>query len=233
MTLCHFNARTEFEKSENTVTFSGCGDIMRVFKPVLALFLLGSLISAPAFAQEKDIDESGKDRLNVGDLPHYDVPEDLYTPEGDSFAALRLFTLEQWTRIRLTNHPLYHYVLSAAKFRAYSSYCKRHELNVNMKPINRLATMNLIEIITSQYEEPEWAKFVGMTDDQTRAWLSDMAHDVYAFEFAAALSTQNEDRESKEASTQQYCLLVEKQSSADYIGLAATARRQLPENKRN
>jgi hypothetical protein len=205
---------------------------MRVLIQFFAVIFFAFSVSASIAAQENDIEGSGQDRLNIGDLPHYDVPEDLYTPEVDAFAALRLFTLEQWTRIRLTNHPLYHYVLAAAKFRAYSSYCKRHELNVNMKPINRLVTMNLIEIITSQYEEPEWAKFVGMSDDQAREWLSDMAHDVYAFEFAAALSTQNEDRVAKEASTQQYCLLIEKQSFADYVGLQATARRQLPEDKR-
>jgi hypothetical protein len=206
---------------------------MRVLIQFWAVIFCVFSVSASILAQENDIDDSGKDRLKVGGLPHYDVPEDLFTPENDEFAGLRMFTLEQWTRIRLTNHPLYQYVLSAAKFRAYATYCKRHELNVNLKFINRLVTMNLIEIITAQYEEPEWAKFVGMSDDQTREWLSDMAHDVYAFEFAAALSEQNEDREDKEASTQQYCLLVEKQSFADYVGLLATARRQLPEAKRN
>ncbi|WP_262689901.1 hypothetical protein [Kordiimonas aestuarii] len=173
-----------------------------------------------------------QDSLSLDVLPHYDVPHDLFQPEPKDFAKLRVFTLDQWTRIRLTNHPLYHYVLAAAKFRAYYTYCKRNDLNVDMVPISKLSIMNLIEIISAQYEEPEWAKFIGMTDDQTRQYLADLAHDVYAFEFAAALSEQNEERVKMEATTQQYCLLVEKKNFDEYIGLLATAKRQLPADKR-
>ena len=202
---------------------------MRIIGKKIIPVLLGIMAATSVSAQESE--DEDKNKLSLDELPKYDVPRDLFMPEAKGFAKLRAFTLDHWTRIRLTNHPLYHYVLSAAKFRAYFTYCKRNDLNVDMGPINKLSLMNLIEIVSAQYEEPEWANFVGLSDDQTRQYLADVSHDVYAFEFAAALSVQNEDRVKMEATTQQYCLLVEKKNFDEYIGLLATAKRQLPADK--
>ncbi|WP_417465483.1 hypothetical protein [Kordiimonas sp.] len=201
---------------------------MRLSSKIFSLFLPLCLLGTGAVAQQY----APKEKASVLDVPHYEVPEQLFLPEDKGLAELRVFTMEQWTRIRLTNHTLYHYVLAASKFRAYVNYCKRHDLNVDLTPINRLVHMNLTEIITAQWEEPEWAKFVGKEDNTTRDYIRDLAFDVYAFEFAAALADLSTERNELGSTVQQYCLTIAKPYYDEYIGLQATARRQLPVDKR-
>ncbi|WP_417450033.1 hypothetical protein [Kordiimonas sp.] len=200
---------------------------MQIFSRFFTPFLLGFIALSSVSAQEA----GNKDRLSLENLPTYDVPRNLFEAEEAGLAKLRTFTLDQWSRIRLTNHPLYHYVLAAAKFRAYINYCKRHDLNVDMAPINKLALMNLIEINSAQYEEPEWANFVGKEDNDTKRYLWDVSHDVYAFEFAAALADMGVSRTEIGATIQQYCLTIAKPNFEEYVGLLATAKRQLPVDK--
>ncbi|WP_417461614.1 hypothetical protein [Kordiimonas sp.] len=201
---------------------------MRLSSKIFSLFLPLCLATTAVQAQQY----APKEKASVLDVPDYEVPEGLFQPEDKGLADLRVFTMEQWTRIRLTNHPLYHYVLAASKFRAYVNYCKRHDLNVDLVPINSLIHMNLTEIITAQWEEPEWAKFVGKEDDTTREYIRDVAFDVYAFEFAAALADLSANRKELGTTVQQYCLTIAKPYYEEYIGLRATAMRQLPERER-
>lgn len=201
---------------------------MRLSSKIFSLFLPLCLAFSSAHAQQY----KPQDPATVLDVPHYEVPPNLFLPEDEGLASLRVFTMEQWTRIRLTNHPLYHYVLAASKFRAYVNYCKRHDLNVDLIPINSLVHMNLTEIITAQWEEPEWAKFVGKEDDVTRNYIRDVGFDVYAFEFAAALADLSANRKELGTTIQQYCLTIAKTNYEEYVGLRATAMRQLPEKER-
>ena len=185
---------------------------MRLSLPSIIL-LLTCFATEPASAQEEA-------------APEYRVPDRLYEPDTEELAELRQFTTDKWLGVRTTRHQLYGYVRGAAAFRAYVHFCKRHDLNVDMKPINRLAVGNLVEITSAHFEEPQWGKLAGLSDDAIRAFLSDQAQDVYAFEFAHAIEAAKTAQAASGETTVAYCKTIEHERYQDYIGLLATARRQ-------
>jgi len=171
---------------------------------------------APAWAQETD-----------GADAQIRVPDQLFTPETKALNDLRMWSFDKWLGVRQTNHPLYHYALGAARFRAYLNFCKRHDMNVDMHPIETLAIGNLVNIISAHYEEPEWGAFTGMSDDAIRAFLSDMARDIYAYEFSNAIREQQIAKEASGQINKHYCESIARASFQDYVALRATAKREI------
>ncbi|TNE63890.1 MAG: hypothetical protein EP335_08820 [Alphaproteobacteria bacterium] len=143
---------------------------------------------------------------------------------------LRSFSLSLWPRFRDTNQQYYTYVRAATDFRAYLDVCKRHDLNVHLESVNRLAVRYLEEIVTAHYEEPEWAKLEGKTDAEKKALITDFANDVLAFEYGLTLVAFREKAKATGLSDKQYCESIVREYQNKYIALLATARRQLESN---
>lgn len=161
------------------------------------------------------------------DTGSFTVPDKLFDPETKALNDLRIWSFEKWLGVRQTNHPLYHYPLGAARFRAYLHFCKRHQLNVDMHPIETLAIGNLVEIISAHYEETEWAAFKDLNDDDIRSFLSDLARDIYAYEYANAVTEQKTAKEASGKINKFYCEDIARENFQDYVALRATAKRQL------
>ncbi len=165
--------------------------------------------------------------LNAQDEPSFPIPDPLFEAEDPDLAALRSWSMDKWMAVRKTNHPLYHNALGAARFRSYVYFCRRHELNVNMPVLNELALKNLSNIIIAHFEETEWSKFGDMDPADVRRFLSDLGQDIYAFEYAMAITEKNEAKARQEMTTQSYCASIAKENQDNYIALRATAKRQL------
>lgn len=139
---------------------------------------------------------------------------------------LRLVSLDLWLKFRRTNQQLYHYIKDASDFRAYSHLCKRHELNVNLAPINALVSRNLQQILLAHYEEPDYAVLEAMPREEQAALMKDMAADVYGFEYGYRVSAQQSLIEAASSTVNNYCVQAEERYYGKYIALLATARRQ-------
>lgn len=161
------------------------------------------------------------------ETPTITVPDPIFKAENSKLAALRLWSMEKWMTVRKTNHPLYHYALNSARFRAYHNICKRHDLNVDLTLLNELALWNLSEIVIAHYEEPEWANFEGLNEDAIRTFIGDLGQDIYAFEYAVALNDLQDAKELAGSTTKAYCTSIAKENYDSYIVLRATAKRQL------
>lgn len=139
---------------------------------------------------------------------------------------LRLVSLDLWLKFRRTNQQLYNYITEASEFRAYSHLCKRHDLNVNLAPINALVSRHLQQILLAHYEEPDYAILEAMSKNEQASLMQDMAADLYGFEYGYRLSRAQSLIEDASATTNNYCVQAEKTYYGKYIALLATARRQ-------
>lgn len=155
------------------------------------------------------------------------VPDPLFKAESAALSELRRWSLDKWQMVRKTNHPLYHNALGVIRFRTYIQLCRRTDLKVDMATLDEMAAANLSEIVAAHYEEPEWAKFSGMPDDAIRTYLADVGQDIYAFEYAMALTEQRTAKDLSEQTTKAFCTGIAKENHDNYIALRATAKRQL------
>lgn len=147
-------------------------------------------------------------------------------PVPTNAEELRLVSLDLWLKFRQTNQQLYHYIKDASDFRAYSHLCKRHELNVNLAPINALVSRNLQQILLAHFEEPDYAVLETMPREEQAALMKDMAADVYGFEYGYRISAQQSLIEAASSTINNYCVQAEERYYGKYIALLATARRQ-------
>lgn len=187
------------------------------------LLALGALGLTAALA----LPASTQDTESTPETGSVSVPDTLFEPETKALNDLRIWSVEKWLGVRQTNHPLYHYPLGAARLRAYLHFCKRHQLNVDMHPIETLAIGNLVEIMSAHYEETEWAAFKDMDEDAIRGFLADMARDLYAYEFANAVTEQTTAKEASGKINKFYCEDIARENFQDYVALRATAKREL------
>lgn len=182
-----------------------------IFLSVLVLLITGSQIShaqQPSSRSDIVIDERAG-------LPIPEKPEDL-----------RLITVEIWQRTRQTNQRLYSFAREAAQFRGYYNICRRHELNVDIEPINALAMRNLQQILLAHYEEPELAVLEAMPEEAQGPFVLDLAGDLYAFEYGSA-STTILDAIAKSGDTRQtFCKRIAEENYNKYIALRATTKRE-------
>ncbi len=193
---------------------------------VLILFALYSLSGASyVFAQDAtgQSDEAARERERDprfvqntrGNIPIPTNPEEL-----------RLVSLDLWLKFRRTNQRLYSYINEAAEFRAYSYLCKRHDLNVNLEPINQLVDRHLQQIIIAHYDEPDYAVLEKLSKAEQAELMTDISGDLYAFEYGYRVAQQNSVIETAGSTTNNYCSQAEKTYYQKYIALLATARRQ-------
>lgn len=176
----------------------------------LVLLLLGSHISQaqqPRNRSDIIIDERAG-------LPVPEKPEDL-----------RLITVEIWQRTRQTNQRLFSFAREAAQFRGYYNICRRHELNVDIEPINALALRNLQQILLAHYEEPEFAILEAMPEEAQGPFILDLAGDLYAFEYGSASSTLMNAIAQSGNTRQTFCTRIADENYNKYIALRATTRR--------
>lgn len=150
-----------------------------------------------------------------GNIPIPTSPEDL-----------RHVSLELWLKFRRTNQRLYNYIKEAADFRAYAYLCKRHDLNVNLEPINSLVSRHLQQIILAHYEEPDYAVLETLGKEDQGRLMTDIASDLYGFEYGYRLSAQQSAITAASSTTNNYCVQVQDTHYGKYIALLATARRQ-------
>jgi hypothetical protein len=155
------------------------------------------------------------------------VPDPLFMPEAKALSDLRLWSFDKWLSVRQTNHPQYHYPLGAVRFRAYLHFCKRHQLNVDMHPVETLANRYLVGSISAHFEEPEWGAFKDMNEDQIRAFLTDLGRDIYAYEFAGAIAAMKTTKDASGKTNKAYCEDIANENFQDYVALRATAKREL------
>ena len=141
-------------------------------------------------------------------------------------AELQSISLDLWLKFRRTRQNLYHYIREASEFRAYSFLCKRHDLNVNMTPINAVVSRNLQQIIIAHYEEPDYEVLESISKEEQAILMKDIASDLYSFEYGYQLSAQQSLIENADATTNNYCVQAEDTFYGKYIALLATARRQ-------
>lgn len=195
-------------------------------RTITAIFVLLFVdpVSIAAFAQENPAElpatvPNRDPRLidsTRGNIPLATTPEEL-----------RLVSLELWLKFRQTNQSLYHYIKDAAEFRAYSYSCKRHELNVNLAPINALVSRHLQQILLAHYEEPDYAVLEELSKEDQAVLMLDMAADVYAFEYGYQTSAQRALIENAGATTNNYCVQAEDTYYGKYISLLRIARREM------
>ena len=188
----------------------------------LAILSLVSVSSATTAQQATDQEQSVPNRdprfvdSTRGNIPVPTNPEEL-----------RDVSLELWLKFRRTNQSLYHYIIDAAEFRAYSYSCKRHELNVDFKEINTLVSRNLQQILLAHFEEPDYTLLETLNREQQASLMKDLAADVYGFEYGFQMSAQRTLIEQVGATTNNYCVQAEDTYYGKYISLRRTARREI------
>ena len=182
----------------------------------IALSLLLPAFSAVSMAQDSVPNRDPRFVDNTrGNIPIPTNPQEL-----------QLISLDLWLKFRRTKQNLYHYIRESSEFRAYSHLCKRHDLNVNMVPINTLVIRNLQQIILAHYEEPDYEILERMSKPEQATLMADIASDIYSFEYGYQLSAQQSLIENAKATTNNYCVQAEDTFYGKYIALLATARRQ-------
>lgn len=174
---------------------------------------LSLLITAPLSAQSAARPNPLDDR---GGLP---VPQNLQD--------LKNLSLDFWLKFRQTNQRLYDYVNEAAEFHAYQFVCKRHDLNVQMGPVTKLAQKYLQATIPAHYDEPEFALLEKLTKTAQQDFLDDMSSDVYAFEFGMRVAQLRAKTRDSGKTKKVYCADIRKNYQDSYIALLATAKRNL------
>lgn len=199
----------------------------RMLRSALISAMLFSLpLTGPVFAQDAD-------PAQTGSAPGQNLdPRIVQNTRGNipiptNTEELRLVSLELWLKFRRTNQRLYNFIGEAAEFRAYSYICKRHDLNVNLSPINQLADRHIKQIILAHYEEPDYAVLETMEKSEQARLMTDIAADIYGFEYGYRLSEQTAIIDTTGSTTNNFCLQVEKVNYGKYIALLATARRQI------
>lgn len=175
--------------------------------------IISFIITLSAVAQPREGFDPGNDR---GGLMIPENPDDL-----------RVVSLELWLKFQLTGQRLYNFVREAAEFRAYLNVCKRHDLNVNMKPINAHAERNLQQIIIAHYEEPEYSVLEAMKKEDQARLMQDIASDLYAFEFGYRVATQRANIASSGKTNQTFCSAIADEYFKKYVALLATANKTL------
>ncbi|WP_262695769.1 hypothetical protein [Kordiimonas aquimaris] len=137
---------------------------------------------------------------------------------------LRVVSLELWLKFQRTNQRLYNYIREAAEFRAYLHVCKRHDLNVNLRPINKLSARNLQQIILAHYEEPEYAVIEALDRPAQATLMDDIAGDIYAFEYGHRIAELRATITASEQTNQSFCATIADEHFKKYVALLATAK---------
>lgn len=193
---------------------------------LVAILAICSLPTDNVFAQEasqpQPEQQSTPDRdprfvgNTRGDLPIPTTPEEL-----------KSVSMSLWLKFRRTNQALYNFIRESSEFKAYAHACKRHDLNVNLAPINQLAHRNLQQIILAHYEEPDYAVLEAMPKQAQADLMKDIASDLYGFEYGYRVAQQDSVIKTNGITTNNYCIQVEGANYQKYIALLATAKRQL------
>ena len=149
-------------------------------------------------------------------------------PIPENAEDLRVLSLTLWLKFQRTNQRLYNYVREAAEFRAYLHVCKRHDLNVNLQPINALSALNLQQVIIAHYEEPEFAVLETLDKPTQANLMKDIAGDIYAFEFGYKVAEQQAAITASKTTNQTFCAKIADDHFKKYVALLATAKRSTP-----
>ena len=176
----------------------------------ISFIIITASLSASAQVRE-GLDPFNEDR---GGLLLPENPEDL-----------RVLSLDLWLKFQRTNQRLYNYIREAAEFRAYLHVCKRHDLNVDLKPINALSALHLQQIILAHYEEPEFQVLEALEKAEQARLMQDIAGDIYAFEFGHKVAEQKAEIVSLKVTNQTFCANVADDHFKKYVALLATAKR--------
>lgn len=140
---------------------------------------------------------------------------------------LRVVSLELWLKFQRTGQRLYNFIRESSEFRAYIHVCKRHDLNVNMKPINALSERNLQQIILAHYEEPEYAVLEALEKSEQADLMIDIASDIYAFEYGYRIAEQRGEIAASGKTNQSFCAVIADEYFKKYVALLATANKAL------
>ncbi len=192
----------------------------------LKIFTVAFLLAAcPALAQGPAQDPAQRPVPGPAQNPPVEADDrnGMWTPEN--VADLRIISQEWWQRFRRTNQRLYKYVGEAAEFRAYLQVCKRHDLNVDMTPINELSSSHLQQILLALFKEAEYGILETLNKDQQAALMTDVAGDAYGFEYGYRIARQTAVIAASGGTTNAYCGQVEETNFKKYIALRATAKR--------
>lgn len=142
-------------------------------------------------------------------------------------AELRLVSHELWLKFQRTNQRLYNFVREDAEFRAYLHVCKRHDLNVDMRPIGELSSRYLQQILLAHYEEPEYAVLEALEKQAQADLMLDLAGDIAAFEYGFQIADLRNQIKSSGSTNQAHCTSISDTYFKKYVALLATAKRQV------
>jgi len=203
----------------------------------LKIFALLCLLAAgPALAQDTpQVPAENPVKKPLADpaqspLLDADDRNDMWTPKN--VTDLRLISQEWWQKFRRTNQRLYKYVGEAAEFRAYLQVCKRHDLNVDMAPINDLSNSHLQQILLALFKEAEYRILETLGKEQQAELMADVASDAYSFEYGYRIARQTAVIAVSGDTTNAYCGQVEETNFKKYIALRATAKREIEQTQR-
>ncbi len=184
------------------------------------------LAASPALAQGAAQDPAQKPVLEAAQNPliQADDRNGMWVPKN--VTDLRIISQEWWQRFRLTNQRLYKYIGEAAEFRAYLQVCKRHDLNVDMAPINDLSSRHLQQILLALFKEAEYGILETLSKEQQAELMADVASDAYSFEYGYRIARQTAVIDVSGGTTNLYCGQVEETNFKKYIALRATAKRE-------
>ena len=190
---------------------------------MLAVFSL--LAASPVLAQGQAQNPAQRPLVDPAENPLLEADDrnGMWVPKN--VADLRIISQEWWQRFRLTNQRLYKYIGEAAEFRAYLQVCKRHDLNVDMAPINELSSNHLQQILLALFKEAEYGILETQSKEQQAELMADVASDAYSFEYGYRIALQTAVIAVSGDTTNTYCGLVEETNFKKYIALRATAKR--------
>ena len=190
----------------------------------LIIFAMFSLLSiSPVLAQD-----AGQPARNP--LVDEEDRSGMWVPKN--VPDLRIISQEWWQKFRRTNQRLYKYIGEAAEFRAYLQVCKRHDLNVDMAPINSLSSRHMQQILLALFKEAEYGILETLSKEQQAELMADVASDAYSFEYGYRIARQTAMIDVSGGTTNVYCGQVEETNFKKYIALRATAKREIEQLQR-
>lgn len=150
-------------------------------------------------------------------------------PIPENLLDLKNLSLAFWLKFRQTNQTVYNYVNEAALFHSYLYVCKRHDLNVQMDLVTKLANKYLQAAIPAHYDEPEFEILEAFSKEEQQLFLDDMSSDIYSFEYGMRVAEQLQKAKESGKTVKQYCEGIQKDYFQAYVALLATAKRRLAE----